>query len=77
MQNFVSKSQFKAQVLEYLRNIEKKKQPLIITHGGKPVIKVSPYQQDPQQVLKSLRNSVVDFKSPTEPVSTDEWHALK
>ena len=76
MQQTVSKSQFKAQVLEYLRTIEKKKQPLIITHGGKPVIKVTPYQEKQEDILKSLRNSVISYKGADKPVG-EEWHALK
>jgi len=76
MNQTVSKSQFKAQALEYLRTVEKKKQPLIITHNGKPVIKVSPYQEDPDQILKSLRGSVISYKGADEPVG-EEWNALK
>ena len=72
MQQAVSKSQFKSQVLQHLRTIEKKKQPLIITHGNKPVIKVSPYQDDPEAILKSLRNSVIDYQNPTEPVEEED-----
>ena len=73
----ISKSQFKAQVLEYLRNVEEKKQPLIVTHAGKPVIKVSPYEEDPQATLKALRGTVIEYKYPTEPVGEDEWEILK
>lgn len=74
-QQIVSKSQFKAQVLEYLRNVEKKKQPLIITHVGKPVVKIIPYKD--VQVLNSLLNTVVYYKDPTEPVGENIWEALK
>jgi len=77
MQQSVSKSQFKAQVLEYLRTIEKKKQPIIITHDGKPVIKVSPYKEDPELGMQSLRGSVIEFKNPTAPVGDQDWEALK
>ena len=73
MEQAISKSQFKAQVLEYLRKVEKEKKPLIISHGGKPVIKVSPYQEDPQQVLKSLRGLVTHYESPTKPVGKEDW----
>lgn len=73
----VSKSQLKSQLLEYLRKVEAEKKPLIVTHGGKPVIKVSPYQEDPQQVLKSLRGLVTRYENPTEPVGEDDWEALK
>lgn len=75
MQQVVSKAQFKAQALEYLRAVENKKQPLIITHGGKPVVKIVPYQQ--VQTLESLRGSVIYYKDPTEPVGEEDWEALK
>ena len=73
----ISKSQLKSQLLEYLRKVEKEKKPLIVTHGGKPVIKVSPYQQDAQALLKSLRGSATYLQDPTEPVGLEDWEALK
>lgn len=73
----VSKSQLKSQLLEYLRQVEQSKQPLIITHDGKPVAKINPYYEDPDQNLKSLRKSVVFYKDPTEPVGEKEWEAIK
>lgn len=78
MQQTVSKAVFKAQALELLRNVEKKKQPLVITHSGKPVIKVIPYQrEDVRDILKSLRGTLVYYKDPDEPVGEDDWEALK
>lgn len=73
----VSKSQFKSQLLEYLRKLEHEKKPLIITHGGKPVAKVSPYQQDPDAVLNSLQDSVSSYKDPLEPVGEKDWEGSK
>lgn len=73
----VSKAQFKSQVLEYMRNVERKKEPLVVTHAGKPVIKVSPYQEDPEKILKSLRKSVISFKDPTQPVGDMDWEVLR
>ena len=55
----LSKSQLKSQLLAKLRLVEKEKQPLLITHGGKPVVRIVPYTQDPQQILKELRGSVL------------------
>lgn len=75
MEQTVSKSQFKSQVLQYLRNVEKKKQPLVITHGGKPVAKVIPYKE--KMVLETLRKTVVEYKNPTEPVGTADWEAVQ
>lgn len=75
MQQTVSKSQFKAQALEYLRNVEIQKQPLIITHGGKPVVKIVPYKDI--QTLESLRGSVIYYKDPDKPVGLEDWRVLK
>lgn len=80
MQQTVSKSQFKAQALEYLRTVEKQKQPLIITHAGKPVIRVTPYKEEPENpkaILESLRGSVKYYQDPDEPVGLSDWEALK
>lgn len=77
MKSSVSKSQFKAQLLEYLRIVEKDKKPLIVTHGGKPVVRVTPFTEDPDAVLKSLRRTVVSYKDPFKPVGEEDWEALK
>lgn len=72
----VSKSQFKSQLLEYLRQVENEKKPLVITHVGKPVVKVSPYKEDPDMIFKSLDKSVLSFKDPLVPVSEKDWEEL-
>lgn len=80
MQQTVSKSQFKAQALEYLREVEKQKQPLVITHEGKPVIKVIPYKEDDQEeaIRQSLKGSVLRYEDPTEPaIDPEDWDMLK
>lgn len=75
MQQIVSKSQLKAKILEYLRNIETEKQELIVTHAGKPVAKIIPYKE--KAVLDSLRNTVIYFKDPTKSIAEEDWEALK
>lgn len=80
MQQIVSKAQFKAQALEYLRAVENKKQPLVITHAGKPVVKVIPYKEEsnPEAILKSLRGTVLKYENPTEPaIDPKDWDMLK
>lgn len=79
MKQVISKSQFKPQVLEYLRMVEKTKKSLIITHGGKPVVKVIPIKEDDEdeKILIELRNSVIFYNDPTEPVNIEAWEALK
>ena len=78
MQIVISKSQFKPKVLEYLRKVEKEKKPLTITHGGKPVVRVIPYEEKgDEEILKELRGSVVYYKEPTKPVGLSDWEALQ
>ena len=73
----VSKSRFKARVLEYFRHIEKTGKPLVITDRGRPVIKVAPFSEDVDEILKELRKSVVKYKNPTSPVGDSDWEALR
>ena len=76
MNNAVSKSQFKPKALEFFREIEKSGKSLIITDRGKPVLKIVPYSEDPAESLRLLRNSVVKYQDPLEPVGLDDWESL-
>ena len=75
--HIVSKSQFKPKALQYFREVQESGQELIITDHGKPVLKISPYQQDASTVLKELHNSVQHYKDPLEPVALDDWEVLE
>jgi antitoxin (DNA-binding transcriptional repressor) of toxin-antitoxin stability system len=71
--DMVSKSQFKSRALEYFREVEKTRKPLIITDRGNPVLKLVAYVEDPDELLKSLRGSVLRYWDPTEPVDAGKW----
>lgn len=80
MQQIVSKSLFKAQALEYLRLIEQQKQPLIVTHKGKPVVKIIPYKEEnlEKAVRQSLKGSVISYIDPDKPaIDPEDWDVLK
>ncbi len=80
MQQVVSKSQFKAEALELLRMVEETKQPLIITHDNKPVVKVVPYQEEDRDkaILESLRGTLKFYKDPDKPATDPEdWEVLR
>lgn len=77
MGQMVSKSRFKPKALQYFRDIQKSGRELIITDHGKPVLKIVPYHEDTQVVLKELKNSVKRYDDPTEPVALDDWEALR
>jgi len=57
--------------------IEQSGEELIITDRGRPVLKVIPYTVDSEGRLKNLRNSVLQYDGPTEPVAAEDWKALR
>ncbi len=77
MENQVAKSKFKPHALQYFREVERTGKALIITDHGKPVLKIVPYSEKPSEVLKMLRNSVIKYENPTEPVGLSDWESLK
>jgi len=77
MEEIISKSQFKPRALQYFREIEKTGKTLVISDRGKPVLKIVPYVEDPEEALKVLRDTVIKYEDPTEPVGLEDWEALK
>lgn len=73
----VSKSEFKARALEYFRRVERTGEPLIITDRGRPVLKIVPYLEEPKAALRALRDSVLAYDRPFEPVCLEDWEALR
>jgi len=76
MENMISKSKFKPHALQYFREIEKTGKELVISDRGKPVLKIVPYVEDPEEALKVLRDTVIKYDDPTEPVGLEDWEAL-
>ena len=77
MEQMISKSKFKPRALHYFREVERTGRELIICDRGKPVLKIVPYTEDPAEALKALRNTVIKYTDPTEPVGLEDWDALK
>ena len=77
MEKMISKSQFKPHALKYFREVEKTGQEIIISDRGKPVLKIIPYTENPELALKALRDTVVMYNDPTQPVGLEDWEALK
>jgi prevent-host-death family protein len=72
----VSKSRFKAHALELFRQVEQSGQPIIITDRGIPVLKLTPYQEDPAAALLALRGTVLEYVAPTDSVAEEDWALL-
>lgn len=77
MENQISKSKFKPHALRYFREVERTGKALIITDRGKPVLQIVPYSEKPADVLRILRNSVIKYENPMEPVGVNDWESLK
>jgi prevent-host-death family protein len=76
MSDIVSKSRFKAHALRLFRQVERTGGEIIITDRGRPVLKVVPYSVEPARLLTELRESVVRYDDPEEPVATEDWETL-
>ena len=77
MASTISKSALKPNLLEILRRIEKTGKELVITDHGRPVLKIIPFtQSDSVADLGELRNSVLKYEDPLEPVE-ESWEVLK
>jgi prevent-host-death family protein len=72
----ISKANFKAHALEIFRRVQETGEPVLITDRGRPVLRLEPYYGDDDAVLASLRDSVLSYGKPTEPVGDDAWEAL-
>ena len=77
MENVISKSMIKPNILKYFREVERTGKELIITDRGRPVLKIVPYSEDSGDVLKTLCNTVLKYENPTEPVGLEDWEILK
>jgi prevent-host-death family protein len=73
----VSKSEFKARALEFLRRVEETGETLVITDHGRPVAEVRALRKDERDPLEILRGSVLRYERPFDPVDEDEWEVLK
>ena len=72
----ISKSQFRAQALKYLREVQETGRELMITEGGEPVLRIVRYRPNPLTALEELRGSVVRYDDPTSPMCPEDWESL-
>lgn len=73
----VSKTEFKAKVLEYFRQIEASGENVIVTDHGKPVLEVHKYHSNHRHPLDVLRGTVVRYENPLRPVAGSMWESIQ
>lgn len=74
----VSKSEFKAKALEYMRYVQQSNQSIIVTDMGNPVIQIQAFQPkiktDPYAYYCG---SVLKYVGPNKPLDLEDWGNLK
>lgn len=73
----VPKSRFKPRAFEYFRLVEQKRQEILITDHGRPVVRIAPVEEADESELAALRGLVVKYVDPFEPVGAEDWEAVR
>lgn len=70
----ISKSKLKSKLLEILREVESENTEVIVTDRGKPVAKISKFQNvaTTEELFQDLRGQVKYFEDPTAS-TIEEW----
>ncbi len=75
MMKTLSKAQLKPHLMEYLREVEELGMELVVTHHGKPTVRIVPYAADHCHRVLELRGSVLRYDAALEPVGEELWEA--
>jgi len=73
----VSKSAFKPRALAYFRQVQQTGEPLIVTEHGRPVLRIVPYTPPLADPWSGLREALIAYEAPEEPVGEGDWEALR
>jgi prevent-host-death family protein len=70
----ISKSKLKSKLLEVLREVESTNTEVIVTDRGKPVAKISKFQDAPstEDLFQNWRGRIKYFEDPTN-TTVEEW----
>jgi len=70
----ISKSKLKSQLLSILREVESKNTEVIVTDRGKPVAKISKFENAPttKELFGDFRGRIQYFEDPTAS-TLEEW----
>lgn len=77
MNSKISKAEFKAKALELFRHVEATGEFLIVTDHGRPTLEIRPYRSSARSPLEILHGSVIRYIDPAEPVSPEDWDAVR
>ena len=69
----VSKAEFKAKALEFLRRVEETGERIIVTDHGRPTVELRLYQDQKQDPRVLLKGSITTYTNPMRPVGENDW----
>jgi len=69
----ISKTEFKMRALEIMRMVEQDNISVVITDRGKPTLEIKKLKRNNLTPLELLKNTVVLYENPTDPVADDDW----
>jgi len=68
---------FKAKCLALMDEVQAKRQPILITKHGKPVAKLSPVEQESDEIFDLLKDEITIVGDVVSPALTkEEWGRL-
>lgn len=76
MSRMIKASEFKAKCLAVLDEVERTRQPVVITKRGKPVAELVPHKPPGRSLLGILKGRVEIVGDIISPIDV-EWEALK
>ncbi len=73
----ITKKELRAELEELLEKLERENEDIIVTEGGKPIIKICKYQSSlsTEELFSPLRGKVKYYEDLTSP-TTQEWNEL-
>jgi prevent-host-death family protein len=71
----ISAAQFKAECLKLMDQVEKTRQPIIITKHGRPVAQLAPVTADAASLFGYMKGTMRIERDPMVPLDV-EWSAL-
>jgi len=76
MSRIIKASEFKAKCLAVLDEVERTRQPVVITKRGKPVADVVPHKPEKRKLFGLLKDELFIEGDIISPIDV-EWEALK
>lgn len=74
----LSVTEFKAEALRVIREVAKRREPIVLTNRGRPVVEIVPYRgSDEDAEPGKLSDALVSEKDIVSPVAESDWETAR